>query len=198
MPTMTLIEAIRDTIGEEMRRDDSIVVLGEDVGKKGGVFLATDGLYDEFGDDRVLDTPLTESDDRGHLDRRGDQRPAPDPGDPVRRLHLPGLQPDPVRGGAHALPLEQRLQAAHDAARPVRRRRAWRAVSLAVGRGVLHPHSGPQGRHPVDPVRRARVCSGRRSATTTRCSSSSTRSCTARCAARCPTATMRCRSERRS
>jgi 2-oxoisovalerate dehydrogenase E1 component beta subunit len=44
-----------------MRRDDSIVVLGEDVGKKGGVFLATDGLYDEFGGDRVLDTPLSES-----------------------------------------------------------------------------------------------------------------------------------------
>ena len=44
-----------------MRRDETIVVLGEDVGKKGGVFLATDGLYDEFGGDRVLDTPLTES-----------------------------------------------------------------------------------------------------------------------------------------
>src|SRR5262245_24638861 len=44
-----------------MRRDPSTIVLGEDVGKKGGVFLATDGLYDEFGGDRVIDTPLTES-----------------------------------------------------------------------------------------------------------------------------------------
>src|SRR5690349_24899420 len=44
-----------------MRRDDSVIVLGEDVGKKGGVFLATDGLWAEFGDDRVIDTPLTES-----------------------------------------------------------------------------------------------------------------------------------------
>jgi 2-oxoisovalerate dehydrogenase E1 component beta subunit len=44
-----------------MRRDDAIIVLGEDVGKKGGVFLATDGLWAEFGDDRVIDTPLTES-----------------------------------------------------------------------------------------------------------------------------------------
>ena len=58
---MTLIESVRNTLAEEMRRDDSIVVLGEDVGKKGGVFLATDGLYDEFGGDRVLDTPLSES-----------------------------------------------------------------------------------------------------------------------------------------
>ena len=61
MALMTFIEAIRDTLAEEMRRDESVIVLGEDVGKKGGVFLATDGLWAEFGDDRVIDTPLTES-----------------------------------------------------------------------------------------------------------------------------------------
>jgi 2-oxoisovalerate dehydrogenase E1 component beta subunit len=61
MPTKTFIEAVREGLAEEMRRDDSVIVLGEDVGKKGGVFLATDGLWGEFGDDRVIDTPLTES-----------------------------------------------------------------------------------------------------------------------------------------
>src|SRR5918999_4061468 len=61
MPVMTMIESIRETLRDEMRRDESVVLLGEDVGKKGGVFLATDGLYTEFGGDRVLDTPLTES-----------------------------------------------------------------------------------------------------------------------------------------
>jgi 2-oxoisovalerate dehydrogenase E1 component beta subunit len=61
MPARTFIEAIREGLADEMRRDESIVVLGEDVGKKGGVFLATDGLWAEFGDDRVIDTPLTES-----------------------------------------------------------------------------------------------------------------------------------------
>jgi 2-oxoisovalerate dehydrogenase E1 component beta subunit len=61
MATRTYIEAIRDTLFEEMRRDEAVIVLGEDVGKKGGVFLATDGLWAEFGDDRVIDTPLTES-----------------------------------------------------------------------------------------------------------------------------------------
>ena len=61
MPVRTFIEAIRDGMAEEMRRDESVIVLGEDVGKKGGVFLATDGLWGEFGDDRVIDTPLTES-----------------------------------------------------------------------------------------------------------------------------------------
>jgi 2-oxoisovalerate dehydrogenase E1 component beta subunit len=61
MATKTLIESIREGLGEEMRRDASVIVLGEDVGRKGGVFLATDGLQAEFGEDRVIDTPLTES-----------------------------------------------------------------------------------------------------------------------------------------
>ena len=61
MAIKTFIEAIRETLADEMRRDPSVIVLGEDVGKKGGVFLATDGLWAEFGDDRVIDTPLTES-----------------------------------------------------------------------------------------------------------------------------------------
>ena len=61
MPARTFIDAIRETLADEMRRDETVIVLGEDVGKKGGVFLATDGLWAEFGDERVIDTPLTES-----------------------------------------------------------------------------------------------------------------------------------------
>ncbi len=61
MATKTFIEAIRETLAEEMRRDPSTIVLGEDVGRKGGVFLATEGLFAEFGEARVIDTPLTES-----------------------------------------------------------------------------------------------------------------------------------------
>jgi 2-oxoisovalerate dehydrogenase E1 component beta subunit len=61
MAVRTFIEAIRDGMAEEMRRDPAVILLGEDVGVKGGVFLATDGLWAEFGDDRVIDTPLTES-----------------------------------------------------------------------------------------------------------------------------------------
>src|SRR5215211_7128094 len=61
MAIRTFIEAVREGMAEEMRGDESVVVLGEDVGKKGGVFLATDGLWAEFGDDRVIDTPLSES-----------------------------------------------------------------------------------------------------------------------------------------
>jgi 2-oxoisovalerate dehydrogenase E1 component beta subunit len=61
MAVRTFIEAIREGLRDEMRRDPSVIVLGEDVGKKGGVFFATDGLWAEFGDERVIDTPLTES-----------------------------------------------------------------------------------------------------------------------------------------
>ena len=61
MATKTFIKAIRDGLTEEMRRDETTIVMGEDVGVKGGVFLATDGLFDEFGEERVIDTPLTES-----------------------------------------------------------------------------------------------------------------------------------------
>src|SRR5687767_6169648 len=61
MPTMNIIEAVRDALRTEMRLDPKVVVLGEDVGKFGGVFRATSGLYDEFGADRVIDTPLAEA-----------------------------------------------------------------------------------------------------------------------------------------
>ncbi len=58
---LTLVQAVRDGLKGEMQRDDDVVVMGEDVGKNGGVFRATEGLYEEFGDDRVIDTPLAES-----------------------------------------------------------------------------------------------------------------------------------------
>jgi len=57
---MNMVQAINDALRLEMRRDSRVVVLGEDVGKVGGVFRVTQGLFDEFGDDRVIDTPLSE------------------------------------------------------------------------------------------------------------------------------------------
>ena len=61
MPAMKLVEAINDALRVEMRRDPRVVVLGEDVGRFGGVFRATVGLQEEFGLDRCIDTPLAES-----------------------------------------------------------------------------------------------------------------------------------------
>ncbi|MDX2084037.1 MAG: alpha-ketoacid dehydrogenase subunit beta [Candidatus Melainabacteria bacterium] len=61
MSVKTFIQAINETLHQEMDRDDRVVVLGEDVGVNGGVFRATEGLYDAFGADRVMDTPLSET-----------------------------------------------------------------------------------------------------------------------------------------
>jgi pyruvate dehydrogenase E1 component beta subunit len=59
--SLTLVQAVREGLHDEMARDDSVLVMGEDVGENGGVFRATQGLIDEFGEDRVIDTPLAES-----------------------------------------------------------------------------------------------------------------------------------------
>lgn len=61
MAVLSYIEAITLAMDEEMTRDDNVFVIGEDVGRKGGVFKATEGLYDRYGAERVIDTPLAES-----------------------------------------------------------------------------------------------------------------------------------------
>jgi len=58
---LSYLDAIREALAEEMRRDPKVFVLGEDVGAYGGAFGATQGLFDEFGEMRVLDTPISES-----------------------------------------------------------------------------------------------------------------------------------------
>jgi len=58
---LTLVEAVAEGLHDEMERDESVVVLGEDVGQSGGVFRATEGLYEAFGPERVVDTPLSET-----------------------------------------------------------------------------------------------------------------------------------------
>ncbi|MET0232901.1 MAG: alpha-ketoacid dehydrogenase subunit beta, partial [Rhodanobacteraceae bacterium] len=61
MAEITLIEAVTQALACEMKADDSVVVLGEDVGVNGGVFRATVGLQQKFGAERVIDTPLDET-----------------------------------------------------------------------------------------------------------------------------------------
>ncbi len=61
MAICSYIDAVTMAIREEMERDERVFVLGEDVGRKGGVFKATQGLYEQFGEERVIDTPLAES-----------------------------------------------------------------------------------------------------------------------------------------
>ncbi|MDQ0160090.1 alpha-ketoacid dehydrogenase subunit beta [Alkalibacillus salilacus] len=61
MAQMTMIQAITNALQTELKNDENVLVFGEDVGQNGGVFRATEGLQEEFGEDRVFDTPLAES-----------------------------------------------------------------------------------------------------------------------------------------
>jgi len=61
MKTLSYAEAIREALAEEMRRNERVFVMGEDVGRYGGVFKITKGLFEEFGDERVRDTPISEN-----------------------------------------------------------------------------------------------------------------------------------------
>lgn len=61
MQEINIIEAVRQAMYEEMDRDDTVFILGEDIGVRGGVFLATDGFLESFGAGRVIDTPISES-----------------------------------------------------------------------------------------------------------------------------------------
>src|SRR3954469_12820246 len=61
MATMRMREALRDAMAEEMRRDEAVFVMGEDVAVFGGAFKATEGLLEEFGERRVRDTPISEN-----------------------------------------------------------------------------------------------------------------------------------------
>jgi len=61
MPKMTMVQAINLALQQEMAADDSVIILGEDVGVDGGVFRVTDGLLEQYGERRVIDTPLAES-----------------------------------------------------------------------------------------------------------------------------------------
>ncbi|MFO0082535.1 MAG: alpha-ketoacid dehydrogenase subunit beta [Phycisphaerales bacterium] len=65
MPQLTLVQAINSALDQEMARDPRVVCLGEDVGLNGGVFRVTEGLQKKYGADRVIDTPLSESDIMG-------------------------------------------------------------------------------------------------------------------------------------
>ena len=78
----TVREALRDAMAEEMRADERVFVMGEEVAEYQGAYKVTQGLLDEFGPKRVIDTPITEYGFAGIGTGRGDGRPAPD-----RRIH---------------------------------------------------------------------------------------------------------------
>jgi len=138
MAEMTMVQALNDALRWEMRKDERVVVLGEDVGKVGGVFRVTQGLIDEFGEERVIDTPLSENGIIGSavgMAMNG-------------LLPVPEIQfADSDRQRARQVPLPLRRRVPRQGGDPNARGRRYpgRPLSLAVPRGAVHPHAGPQG-----------------------------------------------------
>ena len=143
---MTLIEAVRETLRSEMRRDSDIFMMGEDIGPRGGVFLASEGFIEEFGEDRG---------DEHSACRVVDNRYR------IRRRRLNGMRPvAEIQFADFVWPAINQLVG--EAARvrygtnggkfapmtvrvPYGGGRARRAVSLAEYRGAVRPHSGSTG-----------------------------------------------------
>jgi 2-oxoisovalerate dehydrogenase E1 component beta subunit len=147
---MNMIQAINSAMDVMLARDPTSLVFGEDVGYFGGVFRCTDGLQKKYGKTRCFDTPIA----RRHRRRRGRHGrlwPAPGRRDPVRRLHLSGLRPDRVGGGAAALSLGRRVHRADDRAHALRRRHLRRPDPQPEPGGPVHPCRGLKTVIPSNP-----------------------------------------------
>ena len=131
MAEMTLIEAVRETMREEMRRDADIFLLGEDIGPRGGVFLATEGFIEEFGEERVINTPLAESSIIGIAlgAAVNDMRPIAEIS--VCRLRMAGHQSTRGRSGASAIWHQWTKNRPDDRSSAVRRWSSRWALSLS-------------------------------------------------------------------
>ncbi len=88
MSEVTLVEAVNQALAHELAADPRVVLLGEDIGVNGGVFRATAGLLERFGKERVIDTPLAEGADRGHVHRARGAGPSAGRRDPVHGVRL--------------------------------------------------------------------------------------------------------------
>ena len=119
---ITLAKALNTGLRKAMEDDPKVLLMGEDVGKLGGVFRITDGLQKDFGEDRVIDSPLAESGIVGTAVGMALRGYRPVVRDPVRRLRLPGVRPDRLPGREDALPLAGQGQDADGHPDPVRRR----------------------------------------------------------------------------
>ena len=139
-----------------MEADPKVLIMGEDVGKLGGVFRVTDGLQKDFGEDRVIDTPLAESGIVGTAIGLALRGYRPVVRDPVRRVRLPGLRPDRQPAGQDARP----VHAARSACRS--------SIRIPFGGGIgavehhsespealVRAHRGPEGGRLLQPGRRA-------------------------------------------
>ena len=161
MSEKNLVTAIRDALHDEMAADDRVVLLGEDVGNRGGVFRISAGWMEEFGEDRVIDTPLAESGIIGVAIGMALHGLLPVAEIQFADFIFPAFDQivsEAARmryrsNGAFGLPVGD--------PHAVRRRDPRRAVPLPVDRGVLRARPGPEGRDALDARRRGRAAAQR-------------------------------------
>ena len=151
MAEVTLVKAVNMALVRAMEEDGDVLVLGQDVAVNGGVFRATEGLFDRFGERRVRDTPARRAAHLRRVDRHGGARPQARVRDPVRGVHLPGAGPacEPRIEAPHPHPGPHDLPAR--AAHARRRRHPCPRAPFREHRGVPRPRARAQVRDPVDP-----------------------------------------------
>ncbi len=94
MALINMVQSLNKTLEELMGKDERVIVLGEDVGRDGGVFRVTDNLLNKYGDERVIDTPLNELAIVGMAAGHGYVRPKADRRGSIPGLHISGIRPD--------------------------------------------------------------------------------------------------------
>ena len=168
MAEQSVIEAVRDAMREEMRRDERVFVMGEDIGARGGVFLATEGFVEEFGEATGHRYAPGRVVHRGHRSGRGDARNEADRRDRIRRFHLAHHQSDGGRSCQSAIWHQRQAE------RPDGAPRAHRAAASAAlyttprasRRSSLTRRDSRSSLRPLHTMRR--VCSRAPSAATIR------------------------------
>ena len=154
MASMTMLAAIRETLLDEMARDERVVLLGEDVGRNGGVFRATDGALERFGPRRVFDTPISESTIVGAsvgLSVAGLV--------PVAEIQFGGFTMQAYHQlvgqlAAFRYRSRGRYHVPGDAAQRVRRRRTHAGAPQRLGGGTVRARAGAERRGAVERGRR--------------------------------------------
>ena len=156
MAEMTYLEAISDGLREEMRRDETVFCLGQDIGAFGGAFKVTDGFIEEFGAERVLDAPLAENAIIGTA-----VGAAVEGLRPVCEMQFADFIScgfDQLVNVAAKLHYRQGVAAPMVVRLPVRRRVLRRAVPLAEPGGVVPAGARAQGRGARQPPTTPRAC----------------------------------------
>ena len=152
MTEMNMVQAINDALRLSMKKDDRVVVLGEDVGKVGGVFRVTQGLYDEFGENRVIDTPLSEGGIIGTAIGMALYGLVPIPEIQFADFIFPGYDQIVSELAKYRYRSGGEYSAKVVDSNAGRRRNPRRPLSLAIARIALHPRRGIEGGVPGDSV----------------------------------------------